>query len=83
MNGVPVTNNDENQQQKSDQQQAGGFRCINRVPVVLVGRAVLAPGMEHANIVRPAESDGLTRAGVNFFVRAEKLFSTFFSRGSL
>jgi hypothetical protein len=50
MNVVPVTNKGENQQHKCDQQQARGFRRINRMPVVLVLGVVLC-GRGHAAIV--------------------------------
>jgi hypothetical protein len=56
MDGVPVPNQREDEQQKSDQQQAGSLRGINRVPAVLAGRIVLAPGVRHEDIVRSAAS---------------------------
>ena len=56
MNGVPVANQREDEQQKGNQQQAGSFRGINRVPAVLAGGIVLALGVRHTNIVRPAGS---------------------------
>ena len=51
MDGVPVANQREDQQQKSDQQQPGSFRGINGVPAVFV---VLALGVRHEHIVRSA-----------------------------
>ena len=56
MNGVPVANQCEDEQQKGNQQQAGGFRGINRVPAVLAGGIVLALGVRHTDIVRSAGS---------------------------
>jgi cholera toxin transcriptional activator len=57
VNGVPVANQGEDEQQKGDQQQAGSFRSINRVPPVLAGRVVLALGVRHEDIVRSAGRD--------------------------
>jgi hypothetical protein len=57
MNDVPVANQREGEQKKSDQQQAGGFRGINGVPVMLVG-IVLALGIRHGFIVRRTETAG-------------------------
>jgi hypothetical protein len=57
VNDVPVANQRESEQQKSDQQQAGRFRGINGVPVMLVG-IVLALGIHHDFIVRRAEIVG-------------------------
>jgi DNA-binding winged helix-turn-helix (wHTH) protein len=54
VNGVPVANQSEDEQKKGDQQQTGSFRGINRVPAVLAGGIVLAPGVRHENIVRSA-----------------------------
>jgi len=51
---VPVANQSEDQQQKGDQQQAGSFRGINRVPLMLVSGVVLAVGVRHESIVRSA-----------------------------
>jgi len=75
MDDVPVANQGKGEQQESDEQQAGGFRGINRMPLMLMGRIVLALDVSHANIVRPA---GIVRleltgtphalAGVNSFV---------------
>jgi hypothetical protein len=55
VNGVPVPNQSEGEQQKGNQQQAGSFRGINRVPLVLVGRIVLALRVHHDFIVRRSE----------------------------
>jgi len=52
VNGVPVANYRENQQQKGDQQQAGRFRGVNRVPQILGDSVVLALGINHEHIVR-------------------------------
>jgi cholera toxin transcriptional activator len=53
---MPVANQSQDKQQKGNQQQAGSFRGINRVPAVLAGGIVLALVVRHANIVRPAGS---------------------------
>src|SRR5580704_9425296 len=45
MDGVPVASQREDEQQEGNQQQAGSFRGINRVPLLLVGRVVLAPSV--------------------------------------
>ena len=52
VNGVPVTNQGEHEQQKSDQQQAGSFRGINRVAAMLVVGIVLALSIHHAHCTR-------------------------------
>jgi hypothetical protein len=52
VNGVPVADQGEDEQQKRDQQQAGGFRGINRVPLMLVAGVVLALRIDHNHIVR-------------------------------
>jgi len=57
MNDVPIANQDESKQQKGDQQQAGSFRGINGVPVVLVG-IVLALSINHDFIVLRPETAG-------------------------
>jgi len=51
---MPVANQGEDQQQKGDEEQAGGFRGINRVPAVRVAGTVLTPRGKHTGIVRPA-----------------------------
>ena len=56
MNGVPVPNHGEDEQQEGDQQQAGSFRGIDRVPLLLVGGIVLASNVRHHSIVRSAQS---------------------------
>jgi cholera toxin transcriptional activator len=58
MDGVPVASQREDEQQEGNQQQAGSFRGINRVPLLLVGRVVLAPSVWHDGIVRSAGSRG-------------------------
>jgi hypothetical protein len=59
MNNVPVANHSEDEQQKGDQQQAGSFRGINRVPLML-GGLVLAFSFSHKFIVRRTETKGST-----------------------
>jgi hypothetical protein len=54
VNDVPVANQYEDKQKNGDEQQAGGFRRINRVPLMLMGRIVLALSVRHEDIVRPA-----------------------------
>ncbi len=56
MNGVPVTNQSQHEQQKSDQQQAGSFRGINRVAATLAVGIVLLLSLYHARIVRRAQT---------------------------
>ena len=51
MDVVPVADQRENQQQKRDQQQAGSFRGVDRVTVMLV--IVPRRGVSHADIVAP------------------------------
>ena len=53
MDGVPVANDSEDKHQKSDQQQAGGFRSINPVPLMLVGGAALALAVNHGLYCTP------------------------------
>jgi len=57
VDGVPVADQDEEEQQKSDQEQTGGFRGVDGVTAVLlvptVGRVFLALKVRHAFIVRP------------------------------
>ncbi len=62
MNDVPVANQREGEQQESDQQQTGGFRGINGVPVMLVG-IVLALSIHHDFIVRRARTAGAVEYG--------------------
>jgi hypothetical protein len=64
---MPIANQYEDEQEQSDDQQAGGFRGINCVPLVLVGRIVLALSVRHEDIVR---RHATPLAGVNSFVRA-------------
>jgi hypothetical protein len=52
MDGVPITNDGENQQQKRDQQKSGGFRGVNRVAAMLVVGVILTLGIQHDLIVR-------------------------------
>jgi hypothetical protein len=59
MNGMPIANQSEGEQQKGDQQQAGSFRGINGVPLMLVG-TVLALSVDHHLIVRRSETVGST-----------------------
>jgi hypothetical protein len=54
VNGVPVANQYEDEQESGDEQQAGGFRGVNCVPLMLVGGIVLALSVRHEDIVRPA-----------------------------
>jgi cholera toxin transcriptional activator len=61
MNDVPVANQREGEHKKSDQQQAESFRCINGVPVMLMG-IVLAVSIRHGFIVRRTETAGATIA---------------------
>jgi len=56
MNGVPVANQGEGQQEKRNQEQAGRFRGIDCVPMVLVAGVVLALSFHQANIVRRSEN---------------------------
>ncbi len=79
---MPIADQGENQQQKGDEQQAGCFRGIDRVPAVLVGGTVLAPRGKHTSIVRPAmnsqpdlSATPHALAGVNSFVRALRILS--------
>jgi len=58
VNGVPVPNQSEGEQRKGDQQQAGSFRGINRVPLTLVAGIVLALRVHHDFIVRRSETVG-------------------------
>jgi hypothetical protein len=51
---MPVANNDEDQQQECDEQQAGCFGSIGRVPAVLMGGILLTLNMSHGVIVRSA-----------------------------
>ena len=53
MNGVPVPN-----QSEGEQQQAGSFRGINRVPLMLVAGIVLALRVHHDFIVRRSDTLG-------------------------
>lgn len=55
MDVVPVANQGENQQNERNQQQPGGLRRIDRVPMVLVRRFVLWLWSGHAPIVAPKE----------------------------
>jgi len=48
---VPIANQGQNEQKKSNEQQPGGFRRVHRVPVVLLRRVVLAFGCGHGGIV--------------------------------
>jgi len=64
MNGVPVANQGEDEQQKSDQEQAEGFSSINRVPAVLGGRVVLALRFSHANYCTPHGINPLSGGGL-------------------
>ena len=74
MNGVPIANHGEDQQEKGNQQKAGGFGGIRRVPVTLrsghvlamvvfaiivLAMVVLAMIIDHQHIVRRVESGGL------------------------
>jgi cholera toxin transcriptional activator len=56
VNGVPVANQDEDEQQNSNEQKPGSLRRISCVPAVLVasvvGRTVLALMVHHSFIVR-------------------------------
>ena len=52
---MPVPKHGEDEQQKSNQQQPGSFRGIDRVPMVFVVRVVVALSMNHDCIVRRAE----------------------------
>jgi hypothetical protein len=56
VNGVPVANQYEDEQENGDQQQAGSFRRISCVPLMLVGRIVLALSVRHEDIVRSTGS---------------------------
>jgi hypothetical protein len=56
VDGVPIANQSEREQQKCDQQQAGSFRGINRVPAVLVVGVVLVLDVNHDCIVRRTET---------------------------
>ena len=56
MNRVPVANQSEGQQQKRNQQEARGFRGIDRAPAVPAAGAVVAWCMKHDGIVRRAET---------------------------
>ena len=47
MNGVPVAHQREYEQQEGDQQQAGSLRGVDRVPLMLGGRIVMALGVRH------------------------------------
>jgi hypothetical protein len=49
---MPIANYSENEQQKRNQQQAGGFRSIGRMPLVLVAGIVFSPQVDHKFIVR-------------------------------
>lgn len=51
MDLVPVADEREDQQHESDQQQARGFRGINRVPMMLVRSILFGLGGEHEDIV--------------------------------
>jgi hypothetical protein len=55
MDDMPVANHGEDEQQEGDKQQAGSFRGINRVTVLVVG-VVLALSVHHEVIVRRAKS---------------------------
>ncbi len=59
MDGVPVANHGEDEQQKRDQEQAGGFRGIDRVVTTLAGGAALTLALMNLNhnfIVRRDET---------------------------
>lgn len=56
MNSVPVANQSEDQQQKRNQQEARGFRGIDRAPAVLAAGVVVALCMNHDRIVRRPET---------------------------
>lgn len=61
MDVVPVANEREDQQKKRDQQQAGSFRRVDRVALVLVRGVTVGLWGRHADIVAPVgqESSGL------------------------
>ena len=56
MSSVPIANQSEDQQQKRNQQEARGFRGIDRAPAVLAAGVVVALSMNHDHIVRCAET---------------------------
>ena len=55
MNGMPVSNYGDEEQKKGNQQQAGGFRGIDRVAALLVAGIVLV-SLYHVSIVRRTET---------------------------
>jgi hypothetical protein len=89
VNGVPVANEYENEQENGDQQQAGSFRRINCVPLMLVGGIVLAPSVRHEDIVRSMGSfpllgqHAMPLVGVNSFVHPCAFFPILVSGVSL
>jgi len=50
---MPIADQGEDEQQKGNQQQAGGFRGVNRMPLLVDG-IVLAMSVSHTDIVRRA-----------------------------
>lgn len=53
---VPIANQGEDQQDKSDYQKTAGLRRVHHMPMMPVGGILFRLGGEHGSIVRPSLS---------------------------